>query len=314
LAEKRYVGLGKETTFGTAASATRYIESVESIVPDQGWIIPTPVAQRAYRKKNLGKYRGSGNIGEVNVEPENIGELLQAVMGNGSDNKSNPATGVYLHTFTPQDTLDGYTVRIGVEQAERILPGCLCNSLKFRFPHEDNVKAVAAILHGGAIEAKGTLGTPTLSTLQPFPVAPVTTLTIAASDKKAYVYDGEITIDNKIPDRDSLGSRFMPKIRQGERLVAGKISAYFDETTEYDRFLAGTEFALIVKWEGPVISGAYKYYLEFHLEKCVYLKDAAPHVTSISEPLVIDAPFQSFYDSTWKDITVALQNTVSATY
>jgi hypothetical protein len=194
------------------------------------------------------------------------------------------------------------------------LAGCLVNSLKIRFPHEDNIKATADILQGGAIETKGSLQTPSFSTLQPFAASPAAVLTIAAADKKAYVYDGEVSIDNRIPDRGSLSSRYMPRIRQGERQVTGKISAYFDETVEYDRFLAGTEFELIAKWEGPVITGAYKYSLQLQLAKCVYLRDVAPHVAAASEPLVIDAAFQSFYDSTYNDITVALQNTISTTY
>lgn len=57
MAATRYVGMGKETTYGTAVAATRYGETIASLKPDQGWKIPKPVAYRAFMKKYLGPYQ-----------------------------------------------------------------------------------------------------------------------------------------------------------------------------------------------------------------------------------------------------------------
>jgi len=151
----RYVGLGKETTYGIAAEATRYLEAIASIKPDQNWVIPSPIASRAFRKCNLGPYRARGNIGDFPVEPENIGELLLGVFG--SDIVTNPYTGVYLHTFSPADILPSFTIRKGVEITERVLPGGLTEALTVKFAHDKDIMANAEVF-SGFVETK--LGTP----------------------------------------------------------------------------------------------------------------------------------------------------------
>lgn len=298
MADKRYVGIGKEDTYGTPDTVDRYAEAVASFKPNPNWMIPPPVASRAFRKKNLGPYRTRGVIGDFPVEPENIiGELLYGVFGAVST--ANPTGGVYLHTFSPADTLPSYTVRLGVEQTERILPGGLVEALTVRFPHDDDVKARADIL-SGFVETKQALQTPTISALQAFNYQDTdSVLKIATVNKRNIIYDLELTIRNNIPfDRGALDGRTFSTKRYGQREVTGKLSAFFDDTTEYDRFIAGTEFTLEVRSAGPLITGAYDYYLDFELRKCVYLREAAPDVRPMSEPLVIDAPFKAFYDTT----------------
>jgi len=297
MAIKRYVGLGKESTYGTAVAATRYAEAVALLKPNQNWIIPPPVAMRSFQKRNLGPYRMRGTIGDFSIEPENIiGELLLGVFG--SVTTTNPATGVYLHEFKPADTLPSYTLRSGVEQTERVLPGCLLNSLTIRYPHDSNIKAKAEVF-SGFLETKTSLATPTLSALQPLVFNNSSNvLTIAAVDKKDIIYDLEITLKNNIPfERGDLSGRTFSKKRYGELEVIGKFSAYFDNTTEFDRFIAGTEFDLDIKAFGPTISGGHSYELLQSLKKCVYLQDTTPDVKPINEPLVIDAPFKAFYNS-----------------
>jgi hypothetical protein len=295
----RYVAVGKETVaYGTPAAATRYAEAIASIKPDQGWVIPPPIASRAFRKSNLGPYRARGSIGDFPVEPENIiGELLMGAFG--AETPTNPYAGVYLHTFAPADTLPSYTLRLGVEQTERILAGCLIESLTVKFPHDKDVQASAEVL-SGFVETKGAIGTPTISSLQALNMQnAASVLTIATVNKRTLVYDLELTIKNNIPfNRGDLSGRTFATKRVGQREVTGKLSAYFDDTTEYDRFIAGTEFTLDVKAVGPIIASTYRYYLEFELRKCIYLSDVSPGVKPQNELLVVDAPFKAFYDTT----------------
>lgn len=310
----RYVGLGKETTYGTAVAATRYAEAIASIKPDQGWIIPQPIAGRAFRKRNLGPYRARGTIGDFPVEPENIiGELLLGVLGSVSSQQIG-ATGVYTHTFEPADTIPSFTTRIGVEQTERILPGCLVNSLTVKFAHDKDIQANAEILSGFQ-ETKGSITTPTISELQALNMHDADSyIKIGGVEKQNLIYDLEITINNNIPfDRGDLSGRTFSEIRVGQRVVTGKLSAYFDETDEYDRFIDGEEFNLILLALGPIAYDINKYFIKFELRKCVYLKDVVPDVKPQSEPLVVDAPFQAFFDSTkgW-EIQAILQNKIAS--
>jgi len=235
----RYVGLGKETTYGTAVAATRYLEALASIKPDHKWVIPPPIASRAFRKRNLGPYRARGNIGDFPLEPENIGELLYAVFGSVSSAQQG-GTIAYLHTFLPADTLPSYTTRLGVEQTERVLPGCLAESLTLKFSHDKDIMANAEIL-SGFVETKTSIGTPNISELQALNMMDVNSvLTIGGVSKRNIVYDLEVTIKNNIPfERGDLSGRTFATKRVGQREVTGKLGIYFDDTTEYDRFIAG---------------------------------------------------------------------------
>jgi len=312
LAIKRYVGLGKETTYGVAVAATRYLAALASIKPDQSWIIPPPIASRGFRKRNLGPYRARGSI-DFPVEPENIGELLLGVLGSVSSAQQG-GTIAYLHTFTPGDLPPSFTLRMGVEQTERVLPGGLIDGLTLRFPHDDDVKARAEIC-SGFVETKASLASPTMSILQALNFNYSGSLfKIAALDKRSIIYDAEVTIKNNVPfSRGDLSGRTFATKRFGQREVYGKISAYFDDTTEYDRFIAGNEFALQITVMGPVIVGAYQYYLQIDMNKCIYLKDTSPDVTAENEPLVIDAPFKAFIDpATEREILVKLQNSITS--
>jgi hypothetical protein len=312
----RYVGLGSEVVFGTPAPATRYIESIADLKPDQGWIIPPPIASRAFRKRNLGPYTATGSIGDFGVDPLNIGELLLGAFGSVSTLQQG-GTAARLHTFTPvEGVLPSLTVRLGVEATERISPGTFVEALTLKFAHDKDVQANAQIL-SGYVETKGAIGSPTLSTLQNLNMQDINSIyTIDGSPKRNVVYDFEFTIKNNIPiaKRDLSGRQFTTA-RVGQREVTGKLSAYFDTTAEYDRFIAGTEFTLIARAQGPLIASPYYYYLEVEMRKCAYDKDAAPGVKAQSEPLVVDAPFQALYDSTGgfnAEAKAKLMNTIAA--
>jgi len=302
----RYFGIAQEYAFKTEKAASVYTNIIrESIVPDQGWIIPETVACRAFDKKVLGAFRARGNV-EFPVEPENgVGEYLKWVLGSVSSAQQG-ATSAYKHTFKSADDIKSFTGRIGAETDERVLGGCLINSLALRFAHGEEIRGVAEVF--AAEEAKGTIGSPTFSALDPFVFSQATVE--FADTAKAIVAEGEVRINNRIPfDRGVLGSRYFPKIRVGKRLVDGRLSLFFDDATEYDRFLAGTEFKLELLTTGPAIGATgYNYTLNVIMTKCIYLRDTAPHIDR-RELIVLDAPFQAFYDSApATEITMELIN------
>jgi hypothetical protein len=311
VADTRYIGFGKESVYGTPVGAGRYIESTEDIKPTQGWIIPSPIASRGYRKRNLGAFRWRGPIGPFSLEPENAGEFMISVLG--SVTTTNPYSGVYLHVFTPADTLPSLTIRIGAEQTERLLPSSLIDKLGIKFEHGQDIKIQPEVVGGRVLEGSYALGTPTFSSLQAFQSV-ADYVKFAGTDYKGEVYAAELTIDNKIPlEKGNVATRFFDIKRYGERKVTGKISAYFDSMHERDRFLAGSEFLFEAMFKGPLIVGSY--YYEFYLiaHKCVYIDDGTPHIKPKNEPLVIDAPFQAFWDKDYSipsDVLLKLQNTI----
>jgi len=310
----RYVGLGKETVYGSAVAASCYSPVVASLKPDLNWIIPVPVADRSYRKKVMGNYRARGNIGEFEVDPEGlIGYLLLGVFG--KETVTVPDTGVYIHTFKSASTLPSFTARLGVEVTERVAPGVLVESLTLRFSQGQPVKAQAEI-YSGFPESKNAINSsPAFSTLDFFTQQNnATSFTIGGVESGTLIYDLEVTIKNNIPfNLGDLSGRTFSTKRYGQREVTGKVSLYFEDTEEMDRFLSGAEFTLAASVAGATITGAHKYGVGFDLRKCVYLKDAVPDITNISEGLkIVNAPFQAFYDSGLdSEASATLQNTIS---
>lgn len=295
----RYFGIGEETTFKTAVAAAKYIDIIrESIIPDKGWVIVDTAAHRTYRKKYLGAYRGRGPV-EFPAEPENgLTKILKWVLGDVTSEKQG-ATSAYKHTFKPADTIKSFTGRVGVVEgsltAERVLPGCLVNSLALRYRHGEEVRCAAEIFNAGK-ESKTSIGSPTFSDLDPFVFSQAK---VEFEDtEKAIVAEAEVRMNNNIPfDRGVLGDDTFPYIKVGRLVVDGRLSLWFETADEYDRFLAGTEFKLEILTEGPAIGETgYNYTLNVILPKCVYLRDTAPHVDR-REQCILDAPFQGFWDA-----------------
>jgi hypothetical protein len=322
MANYRYVGIGRETgDYGTSVAAVRYAECPASIKPDLGWIKRKPIAMRSLQTSWLGKYRARGKIGELSAEPENIlPDLIYGALGSiyAVTSKGN---GCYQHSIIPGDTLPSFTVRLGVEKTERVLPGCLVDNLRIHYPAEEEAKLSADIVSGFA-ETKATLGTPTFPTVQPFSFqyypGPTSGTRVDVDGRSmgglGLVYDAEVLIANKIPfQRGCLDYKTFPTIRAGSREVTGKISMYFDDTTEYDRFIAGTPFSLAFYLDGPIAGGTNKYWFGVTLPKCKY-EGGAPDVTPQDEPLVIDAPFTAYYNAgpPAGEILIALINKITA--
>ncbi len=318
MVENRYVALGVEENLGAVAEATRYQESVETIATDLGWIIPEPISKRAYQKRQAGPYRELGDIGEFDVDPNGIiGDLLYGVLGKVTPHPQDPPNEeAIMHSFVPWDTLPSYTVRIGTEQNERILEGMMVNSLKLRFATGENLKATAGMIGPHSPETDQVLQTPTINPLQAFTYHQASIKTgEAETEMNTFVYAAEILINNNLPTKGDLSSRYLTTKRYGHRKVTGKLSMYFESEVERDKFLLGTPFNLIVTFTGPIIAGTtLPYYLQVILYQCQYTGGTS-HVKPHTEPLVLDAPFQAFYEGVSplaeKEIEAAIQDTVS---
>jgi len=306
-----YLGMGEETVFKTPVAATKYMDMItERIEPDLAWIIPETTAKRAYYKHVEGPYRGRGPVTFL-CEPENgLTKFLKWALGSVSSAQQGGTT-AYKHTFTPADTIKSFTARVGavnVATAERILAGALINRLTLRGAWGREINGEAEIFNFKK-ETKGSIGSPTFSALKPW-VASQCSVKFADT-AKAIVSEYVLNIVNNVPaDFGVMGSDDYPSIRVGKRLVDGTLSLAFDDTTEYDRFLAGTDFKLELLHTGPVIAGApaYSYKLDVILYACTYIRDTAPHVDR-RERIMLNAPFRAFYDATaQKEIQVEVTN------
>jgi len=217
----------------------------------------------------------------------------------GTKSTSTLETGAYQHDLTPVDALTkSFTSRIGPEKFERIIPGCLVNQMQIEMIAGDpTIVWAASIL--GCTETKGTIGSPTFSSLDEF-MWHQGTLSIGGS-ARTYIKALRVRIANnmsldrmyaiKATDGDKLS-----RIEVGEMVVDGTLDLYFEDSTEYDRFLGTTDFPINAKFEGPLVGATKKYTFEIDIPKSIYPQDTTPHIER-REPFRINAPFRAMYDT-----------------
>jgi len=316
----RYIGFRKEGEYGTAETdpSIRYDGyATSNIQADPNWIIPTPTSRRSYSKRTRGLYRAQGPI-DLPVSPENIiGDLMMAVFG-AEGTPANPETGVYTHTFTPADTIPSYTVRIGVEQTERVLPGCLVESLQLKWKAGDVVRANAMIYSGFPETTDDIVASPTLDSLQWLTqIDDLVNITIDGDATRASVVcDLDVTIKNNIPfNTGDLSGRNFNDIEVGVRDVTGNVTLKFEDTTDFDNFKNSASFDLIIAVASSLIGDSETYYhtLGLNLYNLQILRSGAPPLRAQNETLKISAPFRAFYDSSEElEIEGLLRNSISA--
>jgi hypothetical protein len=308
---------GKETDYQTAVAAVRYFEATENIKGMPNFDVPEPVASPDYRNYGPDAWRYKGDVGPFKVPPDVLGDMLSMVFG--LPTTTTPSAGVYLHSFAPLDALPSYTIRRGLELTESVLAGCLGNSLTLKLNRKENaLQATLGVLQGYP-EASATIKTESqlnalLSSYIPFPFDSPSTYLISTVENKLLMYDLSVALNNNFLEEGNLDSNNLTQKRKRIRDVTGTISLCFDNTTERDRFLAGTPFGLNVTVYGPLIASTYRYSLNLQLPRCRYTEDALPHVKTQKEGLMIaNAPFRAFYDTTSSfnaSVKAALQNAV----
>jgi hypothetical protein len=302
----RYIGVVQEATFKTdPGSGYVYIDIYdEKVVPDKDLIAFETAASRSYNKRTYGNFRAQGDINFPVLADAGLGWILKFVMG-GTVSSGSSGSG-YTHTFKCSDTIKSFTTKIGITDfasMQRSLTGVLADTLTFKAEY---LKALDATLKlvGFNTETKEAIADPAVSALNPFVFSQGVYKT--GGTVRAYLHGFTLNIANNIPS-----DKWFNKVHVGKRKVDGTISLVFDDTTEYDRFLAGTPFALEITFTGALFGITY-YTLRFYLPVCVFLKDVTPHINK-REMCIIDAPFQAFYDPTYTELQVELTN-LTASY
>jgi hypothetical protein len=294
----RYLGVGEESTFGQAATISRYIDVVsEGIKSSQSWLTPETVDSRYQKKAILGPLAVKGGLNVV-VEPDNIPQLFKWLLGSVTSQQQG-TSGVYDHTFTPADSIKSFTAELGYDTFGRKIVGCLINAATIESVAKKELVASFDII--AKEEQKITsLASPTFSARRPFMWSDAA-FKVGDSDKSSQLRAFSLRIGNNIPEDElyAHGSRSITRIQVGEFTVEGALDLTPLDTEQYDKFLAGQEAALNIKFTGESTGDATypNYTLEIDLPRVVYESDAAPHLDG-RKPLKANIPFKALYDST----------------
>jgi len=245
------VGFATETVYGTGVTVTRFVPLIdESISQDIDRLESSGViaGARVLRSQqwSAGNRKISGDIG-LEVYDRSVGLLFRHMFGV----VATTGTGPYTHTFTPGDLDDdSFTMQIGrPDIAGTVQPFTYAGCKVSQWELACAAGEIATLGLTVAAQSETTL-TALATAAYATGIAPLTfvggSLTIAAG---AYPIK-KITLsgDNKLDyDRYFVGSDLMGQPLEADlREYTGTIESEFQSLTAYNRFVNGTEAALVV--------------------------------------------------------------------
>lgn len=241
----RAAGLAKETTVGTLVTPpTAYVPYIppDGFSPDIMVLESKGIFSKpdAVYKATQGPGHVKGKI-KVELEPENCGDILMGAFG--ADAVSGSAGAGYAHLMTrlANAQLPSYSWWLDRGAAYAQFVGCMVNKLDIEIKAKEFV-TLAAEYVGLAYDATGSSKSPSYSTLHPFRFHQAA---INVDSSPVLGYDNlKISVDNKVKAEHALsGSIYTSKIWSEGMRVTISADLYFEDATQYNKFLAGTSAA-----------------------------------------------------------------------
>ena len=227
----------------------------------------------------------------------NIDDVRRVVASSASNAKQ--------HIFTPRQATDfhadcpinPYTLEVYRDQGNAFqFLGAIVNTLALNFSTTDKIlKATLGIIakNIGSVSKTGL----SLEATKPF-VWEDAVISIGGSPNND-LENFSLNWDNKCVAKYALNNTVIPRkiIRSGVREIPVSFTIDFVNRTEYDYFIAGTERAFQIKFEGAVCDDPVKYTLQIDLPKVRYL--TYPINIGGPGPIVCGVTGKAKYDSTY---------------
>lgn len=268
-----HIGLGKETTFGTAVAATDYIRFASEGISEEIEQVKSEVLNGVVDEAP--QYEGAHTVkGDVSfdVYPNIVGNLLRSALG--APVTTMIVAGVYSHVFTPVQSnfsnvcaLPPYTIEVNRDFAQAFqYAGGVVDELTFNFGSDKKIMTgqAAIIAKALALIAKTV---PSFDAQDPFTWNQATvTLNGTANTNVSTI---EFGVKNSLEAKDTLdGTRNISRIlRNGKRTFPVKFSLELQDMAEYNLFKAQNEVTLKIELVGAVISGGNNYKITIDIPK-----------------------------------------------
>ncbi len=305
----RYLGIGKESTYGTAVSAQYYIPIIsESLKLEHNYIYPENVAYREFSQAIPGRKLVTGGWEQYITYDKGLGLILKAALG--SETKSNPTIGVAMHVFKRASSLPSLTVLVGMDDiTEKAFTGIGIDELTFSINAGELVACSVSCI--GMDQSLGALDNPTFSSQDFIDSSKVVAFQLDGVDVKPERFT--ITIRNNIDDAFVLGSRLMQRLEPTAFECYGEFDVRFLNTDHFNDFLNSTHKDLMLKLQGPLIASGYYNELQIDCDEIVY--DAYEANIDSQERIVQNLKFRAIRDPTsLEPIIITLQNNEDVLY
>lgn len=330
-----YVALGRETTFGTYASATAAVEFLSCSFKTEiaSRKLPAIGYSRAFARR-VQLEKSAGGTLETYLHPEETAHIFINAMG-GPASTAAGSTGSYIHSITAGNFDSAATcaslsfnVRKGGDSTHtwRYVGGRV-NQLRLTAEVGEPVKVSADIVFTDSTQVSDNIAAIlSLSTYNPFvfhqgyfrygATESAAYTTAAASTERIQSF--ELTINNNlVTDKDAyeLGSQVRRVLPATRREVSFKIRQRFDTTTAYARFLQATQSAVDLYFRGASIGANQFQELNIRLPNVRY-NSPEPTLDGPDGVVASEISFDVISDnpstSTGRDISATLRNRLSA--
>jgi hypothetical protein len=235
--ERRYLGVGVESVFGTAVANQAVLDytraAVEVPVEPQSFY-PGAGGGRQVSVADGASYVPQGVI-ELGVDPSNIGYLFRSFFGSYAVTGSDPFT----HTFKVSEsaeTLPSVTLRVGRQITEHRFTGGTGNRLRLHYAPQMYLAAEADM--ATAADSLQSLDTSGKTLASSYFLRREGAITIAAGAVSTKVEEIEVTLENNVDIEAGVrhNSRFPVEFPLGPVDVTGRLTMTFLDTAEYTRF------------------------------------------------------------------------------
>lgn len=317
--------LGKETTYGTAASLTRAFEGkADSFKREQNYIdsIGFRANMEALRSdrfvvENLG---GTGEL-ELDILNKGFGMLFEGMFGTSTGPTQQGATIAYSQTHTTDDTgpTSSYTIQVlrsvvgGTTQQFTHLGAVVTG---WTISQDVNGLANLKVSYDFRdVETSTSAGTPSYPAgTTPFAWNQVTVTldpngSATVLQPRDFSFSADLGFDTNRRRLTSSGLKAQP-VRNSVPSYTGSMTVDFEGLTEYNRWVNGDVFALRVAWTGAVIESSYNYTLQLDLPAVQYTGESP--VASLSELSSQPLPFRALHDGTNPVVTLTYISTDTA--
>ena len=295
----RFVGIGKETTYGQGAAINKWFDVIsQSITSDQQFIDTETAAYRERMIRIPGPYKIAGDF-DMYVNADDIAYLYYAVLGDITTTGTAP---LYTHTIKPGTSIPTWAVEVspGVGTQSRKIVGAAFASVNLEAVAREAPTVTASII--GKTESLVSRTTPTYSTVRPFAsfegemrVNDTTVATVEAI---------RVNCENDIPDDVyALGDRYLQAIIPQRLSVGGDMDVRFVDWDWYQKFWGGTSgpvtypatVSLKLTFTGATL-GTGNYQLIIEMPKCTL--DTIDASFDRRDRVVASLDYTALYDST----------------
>jgi hypothetical protein len=315
----RTAGLAKEPAVGTlTVPPTTFVP----YIPPDGFSTAITLLEsagiRALPDKTVKATQGPAAITgakiKTELEPENTGPIFMGAFG--VDTKTGSAPSGYTHTFTrlANAQLPTYTWWFDRGANYPQFTGCMVNKLDVELKAKEFVTIESEWVALG-YDGSGITHSPTYSPAKSFVFNEAVVLVDTVNIKN---YDNlKISIDNMVKaDHAISGSIYPAKIYSEGFQVTLSGDLFFEDTTQYAKFLAGTYASFnITLTSSEDITGATpgtKYSLAFDMPNLKYM--TFPLINPVGVLKISFTARLIFDTGTSKTMSVALTNSASAAY